>query len=188
MTKIALFGTSADPPTEGHKTILKWLSEHYDWVAIWASDNPFKEHQTSLQHRTEMLRLVISEIEVTHKNISLQENLSHYKSLVSLERAKKIWGENATYSLVIGSDLVSQIRRWYHAEILLKQVELLIIPRPGYLIKNEDLKALDNLGGKWQIADLSVPAVSSTAYREQGDNKIVPKPVQDYIHREKLYA
>ncbi|MFN6300225.1 MAG: nicotinic acid mononucleotide adenylyltransferase, partial [Microcystis sp.] len=27
MLKIALFGTSADPPTAGHQAILKWLSE-----------------------------------------------------------------------------------------------------------------------------------------------------------------
>ncbi|MGB3262812.1 MAG: adenylyltransferase/cytidyltransferase family protein, partial [Microcoleus sp.] len=55
MQKIALFGTSADPPTAGHKTILSWLSQHFDWVAVWASDNPFKSHSTSLEHRSAML-------------------------------------------------------------------------------------------------------------------------------------
>ena len=48
--RVALFGTSADPPTSGHQKILSWLSERYDWVAIWAADNPFKSHQTSLTH------------------------------------------------------------------------------------------------------------------------------------------
>ncbi|NEP57541.1 MAG: nicotinic acid mononucleotide adenylyltransferase, partial [Symploca sp. SIO2G7] len=27
--KIALFGTSADPPTAAHQAILSWLSHHY---------------------------------------------------------------------------------------------------------------------------------------------------------------
>ena len=42
MKSVALFGTSADPPTSGHGAILGWLSQHYDQVAVWAADNPFK--------------------------------------------------------------------------------------------------------------------------------------------------
>ncbi|NEQ41665.1 MAG: nicotinic acid mononucleotide adenylyltransferase, partial [Okeania sp. SIO3I5] len=50
MTKIALFGTSADPPTAGHETIVRWLSQNFNKVVVWASDNPFKSHQN--QKRT----------------------------------------------------------------------------------------------------------------------------------------
>jgi nicotinate-nucleotide adenylyltransferase len=50
MQKIALFGTSADPPTAGHKTILSWLSQNFDWVAVWASDNPFKIGNAAVNH------------------------------------------------------------------------------------------------------------------------------------------
>lgn len=32
---IALFGTSADPPTIGHQGILQWLSGRYDVVVVW---------------------------------------------------------------------------------------------------------------------------------------------------------
>ncbi|MCS6815631.1 MAG: adenylyltransferase/cytidyltransferase family protein, partial [Cyanobacteria bacterium] len=55
MMDIALFGTSADPPTVGHQAILLWLLEHFDYVAVWAADNPFKSHQASLHHRLAML-------------------------------------------------------------------------------------------------------------------------------------
>ncbi|WP_041933597.1 nicotinate-nucleotide adenylyltransferase [Gloeothece verrucosa] len=188
MTKIALFGTSADPPTAGHQAILKWLSDHYDQVAVWASDNPFKDHQTSLEHRLEMLRLLISEIDPPRDNIKVYEQLSHRRSLHSLEKAKEIWGEAADYSLVIGSDLVGQIRRWYRIEELFQQVKILIVPRPGYLIDDRDLEALHQLGGDYQIADLKVPGVSSTAYREEKDKTVVTQPIKDYIHQEKLYA
>ena len=46
MTQIALFGTSADPPSIAHREILRWLCDRYDWVAVWASDNPMKPQQT----------------------------------------------------------------------------------------------------------------------------------------------
>ena len=185
MTKIALFGTSADPPTAAHRAILKWLSQHYDHVAVWASDNPFKEHQTSLQHREAMLQLVIEEI--TQGNVSLHEELSDRRSLVSVNRAMEIWGDKAQYSLVIGSDLAAQIRQWYHIQELLEKVQILIVPRPGYDIAQADLEALGYLGGRWAIADLEVPAISSTAYREAGDNSTLTPPVKNYISREQLY-
>lgn len=188
MTKIALFGTSADPPTAGHQAILQWLCDHYDHVAVWASDNPFKDHQTSLEHRLEMLRLLISEIDPPRHNIGVYEQLSHRRSLHSVQKAKEIWGDEADYSLVIGSDLVGQIRRWYQAEELFQQVKILIVPRPKYAIDDKDLETLLCLGGNYEIADLKVPGVSSTAYREQKDKTVVTQPIKDYIHQEKLYA
>jgi len=188
MTEIALFGTSADTPTAGHQAILKWLSDRYDWVAVWASDNPFKGHQTPLSHRMEMLRLLIREIQPPQNNISLEVELSHLRSLISVQKAKAIWGNEAEYTLVIGSDLLSEIPRWYRVEELLKEVQILVIPRPGYPINKEALGQLQALGGKYTIADIDAPAVSSTAYREQQDKDIVTQPVKDYIHRQHLYA
>ena len=39
---IALFGTSADPPTVGHKKILEKLSEIYTFTVSYVSNNPKK--------------------------------------------------------------------------------------------------------------------------------------------------
>lgn len=187
MTKIALFGTSADPPTAGHLTILKWLSDHYDLVGVWAADNPFKEHQTSLTNRLEMLRLLIQEIAPKRNNIKVDKRLSHRYTLNSIHEAQKIWGNQAEYSLVIGSDLVSQIRRWYCVKDLLKEVTILIIPRPGYVLTKTDLQALESLGGKYEIADLNTPGISSTAYRQAGDSRVITQPVKNYINQNQLY-
>ena len=43
--RIALFGTSADPPTIGHKKILEELSTIYSNVITYTSDNPKKKAQ-----------------------------------------------------------------------------------------------------------------------------------------------
>jgi nicotinate-nucleotide adenylyltransferase len=187
MIKIALFGTSADPPTAAHKSILKWLSSEYDWVAVWAADNPFKQHKSSLKHRLEMLRLLLQEIDQCRANIKVYEQLSHPWSLTSIQEAKKIWGESPEYSLVIGSDLVKQIRQWHCVEELLKEVKILIIPRPGYPFKKDDLKSLQNLGGEYQIAGLNAPAISSSSYREQGDSTVLTPSIEAYISQQKLY-
>lgn len=187
MINIALFGTSADPPTAAHQVILKWLSHRYDYVAVWASDNPFKSHQTPLEHRSKMLRLLIEEIELPRQNISLCQSLSSPRTRETVEKARAHWGPHVTFTLVIGADLVSQMPRWYQIDQLLKQVQLLVVPRPGYEIDKVGLKELNRLGAQIAIADLKAPAVSSTAYREKGDTDAVTPPVEDYIHRERLY-
>lgn len=186
MVNIALFGTSADPPTSAHQTILNWLSRHYDHVAVWASDNPFKSHQTPLEHRSTMLRLLIEEI--AQPNISLYQGLSSPRTLETVEQARQHWGLQVDLTLVIGSDLVSQMPRWYQIDKLLKQVQLLVVPRPGYVIDEAGVEELRTLGAEVAIADLKAPAVSSTAYRENGDKEVLTPPVEDYIHKEHLYA
>lgn len=185
--KIALFGTSADPPTAGHQAIIAWLSERYDWVAVWAADNPFKSHQTPLVHRGTMLRLLIEDVWPSRQNIGFYPELSSRRTLETVEKAKELWGADVEFTLVVGSDLVRQLPRWYRAEDLLRQVHLLVVPRPGFIVEDIDLQPLRQLGAEVAIADLTGPDVSSTAYRENGDTQALTPLIEAYIHREHLY-
>ncbi len=183
--RIALFGTSADPPTLGHKTILEWLARHFDRVAVWAADNPFKSHQTSLVHRSNMLALLVAALD---DNIAVVPELSHPRSWDTVVRARQIWGDGVELILTIGSDLVPQLPEWHQIEHLLAAVELLVVPRPGHVLASADLERLQALGGRWQFANLDAPAVSSTAYRQCEDPDAVAPAVRAYIAREHLYA
>ncbi|MBW4612497.1 MAG: nicotinate-nucleotide adenylyltransferase [Desmonostoc vinosum HA7617-LM4] len=185
--RIALFGTSADPPTAGHQAILSWLSEFYDYVAVWAADNPFKSHQTPLSHRAAMLQLLINDIDAPQHNIALEQKLSNFRTLETVEKAKLHWGTNADLTLVIGSDLLEQLPRWYHIEDLLQQVQLLIVPRPGYAIDKSSLEAVEKQGGKIAIAAITGLDISSTAYREHGNPEALTPPVVAYINQQHLY-
>jgi nicotinate-nucleotide adenylyltransferase len=187
MSQIALFGTSADPPTTGHLTILRWLSQHFDDVAVWASDNPFKLHQTALEHRTAMLQLLVHELDLPKQNMQVYPELSSPRSLITVERSQQRWSD-AEFTLIIGADLVNQLPTWFRVEELLKQVKLLVVPRPGYSLTSQDLNRLRQMGANVTIADLRAPDVSSTAYREQGETESVTPPIQDYIDREQLYG
>jgi nicotinate-nucleotide adenylyltransferase len=184
--RIALFGTSADPPTAAHQAILCWLAEHYDRVAVWAADNPFKSQQTPLQDRAQMLQLLIAEIEPQRQNISFHQELSSHRTLETVEKAQQLWGQ-VELTLVIGADLIEQLPRWYRIKELLQQVQLLVVPRPGYGIEESDLARLRQLGAKIAIADLTGPDVSSTAYRDCRDPEAVTPKVKAYIHQQHLY-
>ena len=187
MEKIALFGTSADPPTVGHQAILRWLTQNYDRVVVWASDNPFKQHQTSLEDRSQMLRLLIANLDSSGKNISLHPELSDRYTLVTVNKARKKWGE-VEFNLVIGSDILSQITNWYRIDELLQQVKLLIVPRVGYEINDRDLASLSKLGGEFAIAPFDPPQVSSSTYRSQEDSSLISPVVEKYIQQNDLYS
>ncbi|NEP01524.1 MAG: nicotinate-nucleotide adenylyltransferase [Symploca sp. SIO2E9] len=184
----ALFGTSADPPTAAHQAILNWLSHNYDLVIAWASDNPLKSQQTPLEHRSQMLRLLIEETPVPRQNISLRQNLSSPRTLETVEAVRQQLGLQVDLTLVIGSDLVNQIQCWYQIEQLLKQVKLLVVPRPGYAIEQAGLEDLHQLGTQVAVAQLKAPSVSSTAYRDWGDTEALTTAVKDYIHQQHLYS
>jgi nicotinate-nucleotide adenylyltransferase len=193
---IALFGTSGDPPTKGHQKILQWLSDRYDLCAVWVSNNPFKFHQTNLDHRVEMMRLLIAELNLTlgyapdyfqdDYKVQLHPEISSPRSLVTLNHAKQIW-QNAEFTLVVGSDLVSQLPSWYKAEELLQQVKILVVERIGYEVSEQILESLYTMGAKVAIADLVIPEVSSSNFRQNGDLSGIIPSIQEYINLHNLY-
>jgi nicotinate-nucleotide adenylyltransferase len=186
--KIALFGTSADPPTAGHGEILRRLKEEYDIVGVWAADNPYKKHGSQLGQRMKMLELLVGEIEGAGEKIYLGSELSDRRSLTSVERAIEKWGEENEYTLVIGADLVGQIKSWYRVRDLFKITKLLIVPRADYTIDPIQIKEIEKLGAKYEIATkIKAPRVSSSEYRNRGDLSILTDSVREYIEQAKLY-
>ncbi|HTL88536.1 MAG TPA: nicotinate-nucleotide adenylyltransferase [Leptolyngbya sp.] len=182
--KIALFGTSADPPTTGHLEILRWLSGRFDHVAVWAADNPFKSQQTELQRRTTMLKILVDELACP--NVEVHPELSHPHTIVTVDRVQQRY-PGAELTLVVGFDVARQLAKWYRVQELLQRVRVLVIPRSRYPFETEDLERLVALGARASIAPATVPDVSSTAYREGCDLSGVTTSIQAYIDREQLY-
>lgn len=187
MTAIALFGTSADPPHQGHCAILSWLAGRFDHVAVWTANNPFKAHQTSLSDRFRMLELLIEALEVPPGVVQLHPELSHMRSIVSIERAQQKWPE-ASLTLVIGADLVEQLPHWYRAADILAAVRVLVIPRPGHSLAPPALAQLLQQGAVLEIAEMSKQYdISSSQYRE-AETAELPPAVQAYIEQNHLYS
>lgn len=188
--RIALFGTSADPPHQGHRGILTWLGHTFDHVAVWAADNPFKADQSPLPARMEMLKLMIDGLQ-TLGDVELHPELSHRFTIVTLERARQRWPA-AHFSLVIGADLVRQLPKWYRAQDIFKQAHILVFPRPGYSLDESDLSQLRSQGAQVAIAnppqqfDVSSSAVRYL-HRRPDDFHNIPPDIQRYIQKHHLY-
>lgn len=189
--QIALFGTSADPPTKGHQIILQWLSKNFDLVAVWAANNPFKSHATDLVMRMAMLEILIQEIYPPANNIKILPEISSHRTIETWQKAHQKWPE-AEFTLIVGSDLIEQLPHWYKSQELLTHVNLLIIPRPGYMDPQEHftehLNQLKQLGARIQIAALIGLDVSSSTYRSTGDRQSLTPQIMDYIAENNLYS
>ena len=111
--RIALFGTSADPPTRGHQALLEQLLHRYDHVATWASDNPMKQHGAALSVRAMLLKALVGQL--NSANLDLAQDLSSPFTMVTLRRAHQRWPQH-NLVFVVGSDLAAQIPHWKQAD------------------------------------------------------------------------
>ena len=125
---IAIFGTSANPPTISHQRILVYLNQHYDLVLVYASNNPFKENQLDLHHRNRMLQLLIDDLDDKQRsNLRLAPEITDLRTINTITNVRNQWGSEAVLTIVIGSDLSEQIFTWYRAKELWSQVRLKLL-------------------------------------------------------------
>ena len=182
---LALLGTSADPPTEGHRALLAGLAEHYGQVVTWASDNPFKQHGASLQQRAALLQRLVDDL--ADPRIALHQELSSPRALTTLERAETLWPD-CELVFVVGGDLAAQVPRWYRAAELLRRCRLAVVPRQGFALDPEAMEALRQLGGHPELLELPVPGTASSAVRAQPDPEQLPAAVWEELVKHNLYG
>ena len=185
INSIALFGTSADPPTLGHQALLSELTKIFPKVITWASDNPDKKHQIPLLKRTELLRILVKKI--SHPKLELVQELSSPRTIHTLEKALQLWPE-ASFSFVIGSDLAVQIPKWLNANSVLNKTKIAIAIRDGWPINAKQLEEIRKLGGEVELLPFKVPGSSSSNFREKPQEALVPLEIIPTLLEENLYG
>ena len=145
---IALFGTSADPPTIGHEALLSEITKIFPKVITWASDSPEQKHQIPLLKRTQLLRILVKKI--SHPKLELVQELSSPRTIHTLKKAFQLSPE-ASFSFVIGSDLAMQVPKWLNAKSILSKVRIAIAMRDGWPVSDVQLAKIEKLCGKIDI-------------------------------------
>ncbi|AAQ00642.1 MULTISPECIES: nicotinate-nucleotide adenylyltransferase [Prochlorococcus] len=184
-SSIALLGTSADPPTIGHKILLTELSKIFPKVVTWASDNPSKSHKTSLNQRYELLNTLVEAIALP--NLELKQELSSKWAIKTLERAAKHW-PNKGLILIIGSDLVTDIPHWFEAKNVLQHAQLGIVPREGWPIGNSNLEKIKEMGGTPILLPLKIPETASSTIHNHLLFSQIPKALLPILKKKNLYG
>jgi nicotinate-nucleotide adenylyltransferase len=133
--KIGLYGGSFDPVHLGHLLVAQAAREEHGLDRIFfilAAQSPFKPDRIPApdHERLRLLRLALAgepAFEIDDQEI-VRGGISY---TIDTVRSYRSHFPEAEFFYLIGADHVSQLPRWREAGELAKNLEFLIIPRPG---------------------------------------------------------
>ena len=182
--KIALFGTSADPPTNGHKKILEELSKIYAFTISYVSNNPNKTHKEDISIRSHLLKTLIKDLD--NPKILFNQRLSSKWALESIKKCKEIY-EFDNLDFVIGSDLIKDIFCWKNFDKIIKEVSFFIILREEHPVESNTIKMLETYKVKFRISNIKIPNISSSKFRLNFNYSNLPTSLIDFVKKNNLY-
>lgn len=178
VARVAVFGGSFDPPHMGHVLATQYILSGEMADAVWwvpSYDHRFKRSKARFTQRLALCQLAISHFKRNEVRVSAIERSFDIegKSLLLMEALQKRYRHHR-FSLAIGSDLVSEMPRWYKSKELRRRYPLIVVPRGG---------------------ERGIPAISSSsllkllARRVAGDQHLddIPALVLKEINKRKLY-
>ena len=181
---IALFGTSADPPTIAHKKILEELSKIYSYTISYVSNNPSKTHKEDISIRSHLLKTLIEDLD--NPKIIFNQSVSSKWAVESIKNCKKIYGSNSL-DFVIGSDLIKDILCWKNFDKIINEVSFFIIIREGYPVESSSLQVLETYKVKFKISTIKIPNISSSRFRSKSNYSNLPTSLIDIVKKNNLY-
>ena len=184
LKSVALFGTSADPPTIGHKKILEELSKIYDFTISYVSNNPNKKHKEDISVRSNLLKTLIEDLD--NPKILFKQRVSSQWAIESIENCKKIYEFN-NLDFIIGSDLIKDIFYWKNFDKIILEVSFFIILREGYPVESNTLKMLETHKVKFKISTIQTPNISSSKFRLNFNCSNLPSSLIDIVKKNNLY-
>jgi len=213
--KVALFGSSFNPPHIGHVTAVKYFARYFDevWLLpVYRHMYSSKSNLLDYSKRFELTKLAFEGCSNVHvKNVEKEafeffnksrnnNDVIQVGSIDILEYLIEKYGDKIEFSWIVGADAYHDIcaGKWKRGDVLLQKVNMEIMERKG--CREIDLKecateqANQNVAAK-KITKHEVPFltdVSSTQVRNCSDEStlrnMVPESVASYIVSRKLYA
>jgi len=187
---IGLFFGSFNPIHVGHVMIANYMVEFEGVDEVWfvvSPQNPFKQKSQliSEEARFEMVNIAVSNLKrIIASDVEFDMPQPSYTiNTLNLLSTKY---PNTNFHLLMGSDNIINISRWKDAGTIINRYPILVYPRNGYPIKQDDLTE------KTKITKAPVVDISSTMIREwiaagHEVNAFVPEGVFKYIKNKRLY-
>lgn len=190
--KIGLYFGSFNPVHNGHLIIASHLANFTDLHQVWlvvSPQNPLKKSNSLLNenHRKHLIDLAL-EGETTLRSSNIEFKLPRPSFTID---TLTYLGENYPqheFSIIMGSDSFSNIRKWKNYEVLIENYSVFIYERPGFKV---NLK--EEIAGKVIVLKAPLLEISSTHIREMIKNKksiryLVPDVVKEEIASQQYYS
>lgn len=166
MIRTGIYGGSFNPIHLGHtllgEALVKMGIVDEMWLLV-SPQNPFKVNQSLLPDED---RLFLAELAVEgNKHLQVCDAEFHLPRPSYMVNTLKVLSNRhpeRSFLLVIGADNWERFPQWYKSEEILRNHQLVIIPRPGYEVKDAPKNAI--------VASTPLYDISSTQIREAISN------------------
>lgn len=182
---IAVLGASFDPSHNGHLKIANNVlkSQKADKVILMPVNiHPFAKKLTKAYHRLKMAKMLegknieVSDLEIKRGKISY--------TIDTLNQLKKLYPKDL-FVWIIGEDQIKNFTKWKDWQKIIKDFGLIVVPRD---ISHENQKNIIILNVKdFPPLDISSSEIKKRIKEGKSIKNLVPKVVENYIIRNKLY-
>ena len=192
--RIGLFGGTFDPLHIGHLLIAEVVRGDFPLDRVMFIPAAISPHKVGYdlsppEVRLEMVQCAIERddgFEVSDVEIR-NNNISYTVDTIKWFRAEEKWRNEELY-LIIGSDSFFELNTWKNPEMILQQVHVLVVNRPGFDIQNAEQQYRDRI----TVINGPLLDVSSSDIRERvrlgkSIRYRVPECVEKIIFQKGLY-
>ncbi|MGO1243147.1 MAG: nicotinate (nicotinamide) nucleotide adenylyltransferase [Sphingobacterium sp.] len=136
MARIGLFFGSFNPIHLGHLIIANYIVNYTELDEVWfvvSPQNPFKEKKTlgNMYDRLEMVNLAIEgEERLRASDIEFGLPQPSY-TIDTLQHLQEKY-PSKEFTLIMGEDNLQGLKKWKNADIILRDYQIIVYPRPGY--------------------------------------------------------
>lgn len=185
--RIGILGGSFDPPHFGHMLVARQVKDALSLDKIWLM--PYFMHTwdstpSSAKHRFNMTKL-IEEKEIN----ACDEEIKHKRKSYTIETVRRLKRKYPhTFFWIIGSDVLTDFKKWKEHGNLVKEVEFLVVIRNGYQLPLNLPKGFQLICPPQFIStNVSSSIIRDRIRKNLSVNNLVSKSVLSYIQKNNLY-
>jgi nicotinate-nucleotide adenylyltransferase len=179
---VALFGGSFNPPHVAHQMVALYVLETQPVDQLWLVPtyrHAFHKPLAPFENRARMCELAVKGLGRRARVSEIERVIGGPSRTLATVRRLRTLHPEATFSVVIGSDLTAELPSWYGIGKLQQLVSFIVIGRRAAV-------------GAAAHSAVTMPEVSSTEVRQllregKSAEGLVPRAVLDYIYRHGLY-
>ena len=187
--KIGLYFGSFNPVHNGHLIIAKHVINNTDLKQVWmviSPQNPLKK-SNSLLNKYDRLNMVQSALEgeTKIKASTIEFNLPSPSFTIDTLAYLKEKHKQHQFSIIMGSDSFTNIKKWKNYEMIIKNYEIYIYQRTGYPIQNTEETIVNKLEAP--LIEISSSAIRKIIKDGKSIRYLVPDVVDQQIKENKYY-